>query len=264
MLDWFLRLVITMEFGFTTTSFRQIRNLEKIVNIAREAQADCIEWGSDIHVKSVADARRAKELCDKAGIRINSYASYYRVGCKNAAEWKKICEIASTMGARSIRVWLGRADSEKTDEAAYKNIVEDTKSICTVALRYGLIVCPECHDNTFNNNTDAFLKIHKEVGCENFRTYFQSRYKRLQYDLDRIERTLPYIETVHVSYSEQRREQFPKYNPTYIDTLLDKIVKSGFDGSILLEYTYLCGHFGLPSCMIKDMKRLKKKVGEAK
>lgn len=254
--------MIILNFGFTSTSFRQIKDLEKIVKIAREAEADCIEWGGDVHIRSVADAKRAKELCDNAGIRINSYGSYYRVGCKNADEWKEICEIASAMGASSVRVWLGKADSEKTDAETYRQIVEDTRSICAVAEEYGLIVCPECHDNTYNNNTDAFLKIHTDVGCDNFKTYFQSRYKRLQYDIDRIGRTLPYIETVHISYSEQSREQFPRFNPTYIDRLLDKIVKSGFDGNILLEYTYLCGYYGIPSCMIKDMKKLKKRVGE--
>ena len=169
-----------MQFGFTSTSFRQTKNLNKIVETAVKAKIDCIEWGADVHVRSLDDAKRAKELCDKARIRINSYASYYRVGCKNADEWKKICETASLMGAKSVRVWLGKADSEKTDEETYKNLVEDTKRICSVAEKYGLIVCPECHDNTFNNNTDAFLKIHADVGCENFRTYFQSRYKRLE------------------------------------------------------------------------------------
>ena len=253
-----------MDFGFTTTSFRQIKDLKKIINIAREAEIDCIEWGGDVHVRNVADAKRAKELCNKAGIRINSYASYYRVGCKNAEEWNEICEIAGTLGARSVRVWLGKADSEKTDETTYKNIVEDAKSVCAAAKERGLIVCPECHDNTYNNNTDAFLKIQADICCDNFRTYFQSRYKRLEYDLDRIERTMPYIETVHISFSEQSREQFPKFNPTYIDKLIEKIVKSGFDGNILLEYTYLCGYYGIPSCMIKDMKKLKNKVVEVK
>ena len=161
-------------------------------------------------------------------------------------------------------MWLGKTDSEKTDAATYRNIVEDTKNICGAAKDYGLIVCPECHDNTYNNNTDAFLKIHADASCDNFRTYFQSRYKRLEYDLDRIERTMPYIETVHISFSEQSREQFPKFNPIYIDRLIEKTVKSGFDGNILLEYTYLCGYYGIPSCMIKDMKKLKNKVGEIK
>lgn len=253
-----------MEFGFTSTSFRQIKDLDKIVKIALEAEIDCIEWGGDKHIRSVEDALRAKQLCDRASIRINSYASYYRVGCKNAEEWNNICEIASAMGARSIRVWLGKTDSEKTDAATYVNIVEDTKNICAVAGEYGLIVCPECHDNTYNNNTDAFLKIYADVGCENFKTYFQSRYKHLEYDLDRIERTMPYIETVHISFSEQSREQFPKFNPTYIDRLIEKIVQSGFNRNILLEYTYLCGFYGIPPCMVKDMKKLKNKVSEVK
>ena len=251
-----------MQYGFTSTSFRQIKSLEKIVKIAVRAQIDCIEWGGDIHVRSVADAKRAKELCDKANIRINSYASYYRVGCQNSDEWKRICEISSAMGAKSVRVWLGKCDSEKTDEATYQKLVEDAKNICTVAAEYSLLVCPECHDNTYNNNTDAFLKIRADIGCDNFRTYFQSRYKRLEYDLDRIERTLPYIETVHISYSEQSREQFPKFDPTYIDSLLDKIKQSGFDGNILIEYTYLCGYFGFSSCMMKHIAKLKNKLGE--
>ncbi len=253
-----------MQIGFTTTSFRQIKSIEQIVKIACEVGVDCIEWGGDIHIKDVRTAEYAKKLCDEAKIKICSYGSYYRVGSKNREEWKKICEIASALGAKSVRVWLGKKDSEITDEKAYKLLLEDTKDICQVAKEYGLTVCPECHDNTFNNNTDAFLKIRKDAECDNFRTYFQSRYKRKEYDLDRIERTMQYIESIHISYSEQRREQFMKYNPTYIDALLEKIISSGFDGNILIEYTYLFSHLGLPSYMKKDIVRLKARVGRKK
>ena len=251
-----------MQIGFTTTSFRQIKSLEKIVKIASDAGVDCIEWGGDVHVKDVETAKKAKALCDAAGIKINSYGSYYRVGSKDKAEWEKICKIASAMDAVSVRVWLGKADSEKTDEVTYWNLVEDAEYICKVAEKYGLLVCPECHDNKYNNNTDAFLKIRKDISCENFKTYFQSRYKKKRYDLDRIERTLPYIETVHISWSEQQREQFPKHDVTYIDTLLDKILQVGFDGKILIEYTYLMPYYGLASSMKKDIARLKAKVGK--
>lgn len=250
-----------MNIGFTTTSFRQIKSIEKIVKIASDSGVDCIEWGGDIHVKDVETAKRAKELCDAARISISSYGSYYRVGSKNAAEWKNICEIASAMGAKSVRVWLGERDSEITDENTYKLLVDDAKAICSVANEYNLIVCPECHDNTFNNNTDAFLKIHGDICCDNFKTYFQSRYKRLEYDLDRLERTLPFIESIHISYSEQSREQFPKFNPRYINSLLDKIVSLGFDGNILVEYTYLFCWAGVPSSMKKDVAKIKAKVG---
>lgn len=253
-----------MKIGFTSTSFRQIKSIEKIVKIASESGAECIEWGGDIHIKDVPTAKRAKKLCDGAGIEISSYGSYYRVGSKNADEWKNICEIASAMGAKSIRVWLGNRDSEVTDENTYKLLVEDGKAICSVAKEYGLIVCPECHDNTFNNNTDAFLKIREDIGCENFRTYFQSRYKKKDYDLDRIERTLPYIESIHISYSEQSREQFPQLNPGYIDSLLDKIFSLNFDGNILVEYTYFCCYMGFASSMKKSIAKIKAKAGKRK
>lgn len=251
-----------MKFGFTTTTFRQIKDIEKIVLLAKEAEADCIEWGADVHIKDTEAAKKAKELCDKHNIEISSYASYYRAGSNNKEEWEKICLIADTLGAKSIRIWLGRKDSEKTDEETYQKILKDIKNMCAVADEYSLIVCPECHDNTYNNNTDAFLRIHKDAECENFRTYFQSRYKKLNYDLDRIERTVTHTETVHISFSELRREQFPKYDPAYIDKLIDKLKKMQFDGNVLLEYTYIWGRYGIPSCMIKDIKKLKEKFSD--
>ena len=64
-----------MKLGFTSTSFRQIRNREKIVNIARDCGAEILEWGGNIHVKSLEDAEHARALCDAAGIGISSYGS---------------------------------------------------------------------------------------------------------------------------------------------------------------------------------------------
>ncbi|MBR5233203.1 MAG: TIM barrel protein [Clostridia bacterium] len=253
-----------MHIGFTSTTFRNIKSVEKIVNIAVSCDAECIEWGGDIHVTDFKTAKKVKKLCDEAKIRICSYGSYYRVGSCDKDEWRRICGIASELGASSIRVWLGKNDSEKTDESKYKKLVDDAKSICNVASRYGLIVCPECHDNTYNNDTDAFIKIRNEIGCDNFGTYFQSRYKKKAYDLDRIERTLPYIKTVHISYSEQLREQFPKHDPSYIDSLLDKLIETGFNGDILIEYTHLFSYAGIPSCLKKDIIKLKEKLGDRK
>lgn len=246
-----------MRFGFTSTTLRQIRNIEKIVEIAKRVGAECIEWGGDIHVTDIETAKRAKILCDKAGIRICSYGSYYRVGSGNKAEWRKICEIASAMNAETVRVWLGKADSEKTDDETYARLVADAKSMCAVAAEYGINVCPECHGNTYNNNTDAFLKIRQDVGFDNFTTYFQSLYRRKEYDLDRIERTMPYIGCVHVSYFEQFREQFPKLDPCYMDELLKKLSECGYDGDVLVEFVFFSYRYGMPSALKKELKKLK-------
>ncbi len=250
-----------MNIGFTSTTFRNIRSHKKIVEIALRAGVDCIEWGADVHVKDVVTAKMVKKLCDDAGINICSYGSYYRVGSKDIKKWEAICQTASAMNAAWVRVWLGTCDSEKTNDVQYRNIAEDARAICQIAEKYGLLVCPECHDNTFNNNTDAFLKIQRDVDCHNFKTYFQSRYKKKEYDLDRIERTIQYINCVHVSYSELRREQFPKYDPTYMNALIQQLTEMKFDGTVLLEYTYLFGYFGVPSCLIQDIQKLKKGFG---
>ncbi|MBQ6019738.1 MAG: TIM barrel protein [Clostridia bacterium] len=250
-----------MKIGFTTSSFRQFRDKAKIVRIARDCGADIMEWSGNVHVRTLYDARCAKLLCDAAGIGISSYGSYYRVGAGSAEEWRKVRAIAAEMGCAWVRVWLGTAGSGKTDAAAYRSLVTDARSVCDDAAGYGLNVCCECHDRTYNDDTDAFLRLREEVGRDNFKTYFQSRYRKKEYDLDRIERTLPYIGSVHISYSEQRREQFPKYDGAYLDALLERLLLLGYDDNLLLEFTYLCGYYGVPSCMANDMKKIKERVG---
>ena len=249
-----------MQIGFTSNTFRQVKSIEKIVEIARYAGADCIEWCGLGHVRTVEDAVLAKELCDKNAIAVSSYGSYYRAGSKNTQEWKNICEIAEILGAKYIRIWLGDKDSEMTDEKTYTDLKEDIYSMCAVASEYGIDVCPECHDNTFNNSTDAFLRLLRDVSCENFATYFQSRYRKKEYDLDRIERTLRYIRSVHISYSEQMREQFPNFDLSYINSIIDKLISVGYDGDIIVEFTYPLMKKGIPYFLKKDIDKLKKKM----
>ena len=248
-----------MKIGFTSTTLRPIKDLAQIAQIAKQAGADCIEWGGDIHVTNLQSALLAKTACQNAGIEILSYGTYYRVGCGDLAKWISICEIAKAMEARVIRVWLGTRGSKKTTAFGYKRILQDLADICAVANRYGLLVAPECHPNTFNDNTMAFLQIHKDLKqlghADNFRTYFQSLYKNLAYDFNRIERTAGEIEIVHISYSERIREQlFCRKNKNYIAMLLKKLKETGYDNTVLLEYT--C--FSKPDCLIKDLERLKK------
>ncbi len=241
--------------GFTSTTFRPYK-IDSVVKLAKEAQAECIEWGGDIHVKTVEDAKYAKALCDKNNLAICSYGSYYTVGSADKAYWDSICKIAHTLGAKTVRVWLGKKDSEKTTADEYERIVEDAKEICRIAWEYSLIVAPECHNKTYNNKTEAFLNICKDIESENFKTYFQSKYRDISYDLDRIEKTLPYIANVHISYSEQMREQGLKRDTGYINKLLEKLKEMEYDGNYLLEYTY----FAASPFFARDMSALRKAI----
>ena len=226
----------SFKLGLCSVTFRK-KSVEEIIEIAKKSGIGYIEWGGDVHVKTTEDAERVKILCDKENIKISSYGSYFNSADYNEDNWVSVCKITKAMSASSVRIWLGRKDSEKTDNSEYLTLLENMKKMCDIAASYGLLVCPECHDNTFNNNTDAVLRFKKDLQRENFRTYFQSRYFRMEYDLDRIDRTFDFTENVHVSYRDLKKEQrFRKKDKNYLDTLLKKLNEKNFGGIVMVEF----------------------------
>lgn len=244
----------SFKLGLTSTTFKK-KSIEEIVAITKKAGVEYIEWGENFHVNSPEDALKAKELCDKENIKISSYGSYYHAGTADKKKWEHICKTAAAMGAESIRIWLGSKDSEITSCEEYTHLLKDTADMCDTAKKYGLVVAAECHDNTFNNNTDAILKFTKELGKDNFKTYYQSRYFRFDYDLDRIDRTYAITKDIHVSYSEVTREQrFRKKDKNYLDALLNKYKEKNFSGIVMLEFTKRSSE----KSFIEDIEKLKK------
>lgn len=226
----------SLKLGLCSVTFRK-KSAAQVIEIAKNAGIGYIEWGGDIHVTNKEEARIVKSACDNEDIKISSYGSYFNSAEFDEKKWEQICDIAKTMGAASVRIWLGKKNSEETDEKEYRILLENTKKMCDIAKKYSLTVSPECHDNTFNNNTDAILRFIKDLQKENFSTYFQSRYFRMEYDLDRIDRTFDFIENVHISYRDLKREQrFRKKDKNYLDTLLKKLLEKNFDGIVMVEF----------------------------
>lgn len=226
----------SFKLGLCSVTFRK-KSAAKVIEIAKKAGIGYIEWGGDIHVKNTEEARLVKSVCDNEGIKISSYGSYFNSADYDEEKWCNICRITKKMNASSVRIWLGKKNSEETNNEEYCQLLKNTKRMCDIAASYGLLVCPECHDNTFNNNTDAILRFKKDLQKENFRTYFQSRYFRMEYDLDRIDRTFDFTENVHISYRDLKREQrFRKKDKNYLDTLLKKLNEKKFDGIVMVEF----------------------------
>ena len=78
--------------------------------------------------------------------------------------------------------------------------------------------------------------------------------------MDRISRTAPFTECVHVSFFDMNREQFPSLNPKYMKDILSKLIETGYDKSILVEFTYPGFKAGFPFCIKKDISRLRKLI----
>lgn len=240
--------------GFTSTTFRQL-SPDKVIALAKASGAECIEWGGDIHVTNVDTAIKVREQCNAKGIKISSYGSYYRVGTKERDKWLNICEIASALGAKTIRVWLGTKGSKRTSNSEYADILADAREIADKAAQFSLIVAPECHANTYNDSMESSLKFLKEVQKENVKTYFQSRYQDMGQDILRLRATLPYVENVHISFSEVGRMRFfMKKDTTCVPRIMAELIKAGFSGCILLEYVFLAR----PKNFLKDMSLLRK------
>lgn len=243
----------SFKLGLCSVTFRK-KTIEEVTEIAKRAGVQYIEWGSDVHVKNIDDAKKAKKLCDKAGIKISSYGSYFNSSEFDENAWINICRIAKILSASSVRIWLGKKNSEKTDAEEYNRLIKNTKRMCDIASEFALTVCPECHDNTFNNDTDAILKFISDLQRNNFRTYFQSRYFKKEYDLDRIERTYPYIENIHISYRDLIKEQFFRNrDKNYITFLLKRLNEKDFNGIIMVEF--VC--FNSEKEFYKDIEKLR-------
>ena len=243
----------SLKLGVASVTFRS-KTIAEVIEIAKNAGVTYIEWGADVHVKNEQDAKTARELCDENNIKISSYGSYFRAGLHDTDSWEQICKNAEIMGAESIRIWLGDKDSEKFTQEEYNKLLNDLTILCDTAEKYNLLVCPECHDNTFNNNTDSIIRLKNDLNKENFKTYFQSRYFRFDYDIDRIERTFEFIENVHVSYRDLVREQrFRKKDKKYLDKLLNKLIGMNFNGIVMVEFT----KSDKEKSFIKDIEKLR-------
>ncbi len=243
----------SLKLGLCSVTFRK-KSAAQVIAIAKNAGIDYIEWGGDIHITNKEEARIIKALCDNEDIKISSYGSYFNSAEFDEKKWEQICVIAKTLGAASVRIWLGKKNSEETDDKEYSALLKNTMKMCDIAKNYSLTVSPECHDNTFNNNTDAILRFKNDLQRKNFSTYFQSRYFRMEYDLDRIDKTFSFIENVHISYRDLKREQkFRQKDKNYIDTLLKKLIEKNFSGIVMVEFV----DFDSEKVFYNDIKKLK-------
>ncbi len=239
--------------GFTSTTLRKY-SINEVVETAVKCGADAIEWGSDVHIKSVADAELAASLCSEKSIKINSYATYYRIGSAEHDKWLEICRISKHLGAESVRTWLGTKGSKETTDAEYTAILRDAEYMADTAAEYGLIISNECHPNTYNDTTESALRFLNDIKKDNVKTYYQSWYCDETADKEKLFKTFPFVRDFHVSFSELVKFQGKtNIDRNYIQKIAGWLDELGFNGCILLEFT----ESGSSEEAIDDLHKLK-------
>lgn len=183
--------------AFTTVTFRKLTR-DAIAKLAFDCGVDDIEWGGDIHLPmGDTDAiNEVNELNEKYKLHSLSYGSYYRVGDGDIAAFKDIVNTASAIGAKIIRVWLGKVSGDKTDKEQFNKMVAEVQTLADIAMEKHLKIAFEFHNGTYNDSGDNAIRFLLAVNKDNVGTYWQPLCNKA--DEQNLKKVLPYILGIHV------------------------------------------------------------------
>lgn len=200
-----------MELGITSVTFRYL-DYETVLDYCVESGLNCIEWGSDVHVPEQDFVRilRVKEASDRAGIRICSYGSYYKL-CEHEnyeEAFRAYLKAADVLKASIIRLWAGNLGADQASKEYYEQAVKETQTLCDMAIEYGITLAFEFHRGTLSDTADHAIQIYKDINRKNFALYYQYDSQiSIEENITSLEKMLPYVKMIHVAYNDMKYKQ---------------------------------------------------------
>lgn len=196
-----------MKTGLTSVSFRKL-SVDEVIALAKESGVDGIEWGSDVHVPE-SDIEGAKDIASKtrgAGLEVLSYGSYFFLG--EGKEFLPFIKAALAMDTHTIRIWGGKKERWELSDEEYSALVEETRSIGSLASEYGVTVALEYHGHSITASAEDAVKFVRDVNSPAIKLYWQSIIGRAHEDnLKDIDIVAPYLVNVHVfNYIDGKQE----------------------------------------------------------
>ena len=194
--------------GLTSVTFRQ-KSIREVAELAARAGLSLVEWGADIHVQP-GDRDAAKEAVrqmSENGLSCPSYGTYYRIGDRDTDAFLRLCESAEILGAKTLRLWLGRKASADCTEEDFSALVEETETLADLADKHGLTVAFEYHGKTFSDEAASHLRFFSAVTHANVRSYWQPL--AFGDSEENLRASLPHLSTVHVFHWDTENNRFP-------------------------------------------------------
>ena len=160
--------------GLVSVTFRHLPP-EDIVDLAQQAGLGAIEWGGDVHVPpgDLVRARQVGCMTATAGLQVCAYGSYYRVGTGEGQDFKAVLSTALALGAPLIRVWAGQKGSRESSPADWERVAADSRLICDLAAREGLMVAYEFHGGTLTDTNESARRLLEMADHPALRCYWQ-------------------------------------------------------------------------------------------
>jgi len=191
--------------GLVSVSFRK-HSPKTIIEEMKKTDLSVIEWGSDVH----ATPEKVNEIAvlqKEYGIKCSSYGTYFRLGSTPLSDLKRYIDGAKSLGTDILRLWCGNKDSEKYSFEEKDLLFSTCKNAAKIAKENGVILCMECHNNTFTNRKDSAIELMKEINSEHFLMYWQpNQYKTVDENIEYAKAIAPYTKHLHVFNWEGTRK----------------------------------------------------------
>lgn len=187
--------------GLCSVTFRDL-SIEDVVEAAKQAEIQGIEWGSDIHVPpgDFKHAESVANLTKSAGMEVISYGSYYRLGSeKPEASFELILDTAGKLTAPAIRVWAGKVGSDCATENDWEKVIQDAKRVANLAAEQGIHINLEYHGRTLTDTAESATRLMKEINHPNVSLYWQpALLETVEERVQSIEKVNAWLSHIHV------------------------------------------------------------------
>lgn len=186
--------------GLVSVSFRG-HSPREILCAMRDAGLTNIEWGSDVHAPCHDGARldELARLMREFGVECCSYGTYFRLGQTPVGELEPYILAAKRLGTHILRVWCGTKSGADMTEDEVSSLFDACRAAADMAEAHGVILCTECHRDTFTERAEDALCLMQAVNSPHFRTYWQPFQWCTAAQNEQYLRTLlPYVTHLHV------------------------------------------------------------------
>lgn len=160
--------------GLVSITFRSI-SAEEVMHSAAECGLKYIEWGSDVHAPQ-NDPERLRCIAaaqKEYGISCCSYGTYFYLGVTPIDELPDYIRAAKLLGTRVLRLWAGKKSSHKWTPEEKEELFRQCAQAAAMAEEADVVLCLECHRNTFTEAGESALELMQTVNSTAFRMYWQ-------------------------------------------------------------------------------------------
>ncbi len=196
------------EVGLCSVSFRG-EPPESILANMQKAGIFAIEWGSDVHApqENREQLHKIARLQQEYGIRCCSYGTYFRLGVMPMDALLSYIEAAKMLGTNTLRLWCGNKNSEEYAESEKTALFDACKEAAAIAEKHGVVLCMECHANSYTNTKESAYALMQAVASDRFRMYWQpNSFASFAENTAYAKRIADYTEHIHVFHWQKERK----------------------------------------------------------